>query len=744
MRIILFLTSFLLMYGFARGQKDSLAGEVRDAQTNAPLEGVSIILPKLQRGTATDSNGQFRLKNLPRNPLLLRISSLGYESYHRRLSPGEDWQELEIQVQPSSDPLPEVIVMGGLFRTREETPYSTVQVSRKKLALGGEISLMQSISEEPGLDMVSLGPAIAKPVIRGLSFSRVLTVYQGMRLENQQWGADHGLWASSTGVAGAEVIKGPASIIYGSGALGGVIQLKDATPPPPGEVEGRYRSSYHSNSLGTLQEISLRGQTEERLSYAIHQSQQHHADYRAGNGQTVGNSRFHNRNFRAQVGWQPSLGTMSLTYHQIDQDLGIVAEDERQNSRATFRSDRSMILPFQRIQDRMLSFQSRFSLADTSSLQINLGYHGNSRRELEEAFDQTDLGLALQTFSYDAKYQFYPGSGWEVTAGTQGFFQTNRNLAGAEELLIPNAQFWDGGLYGLASYDAERWSFLGGLRVDRRELEAQAPSPQYRFPVSGAPREDQRSFQGWTASAGISYLLHPELRLKANAAKGFRAPDLAELYSNGAHPGTQRYELGNPAFDREENLQADLQLEGQHQKWNWRVEGFYNAIQRYTFFAPTEQRQGDLQVWQFQQGDAFIAGGEASLSWRPAADWEIHHHSSYQQGQLSSTGSPLPLIPPLQGLSRLSYRWGRAEISLKHRYVARQGHTAPDERPTAGYQLVDALVSYYLRSSWGEGRIALSAHNLANVTYLRHMSLLREFNIWPPGRNLRLKIMWKI
>lgn len=730
---------FIVLYLFSQQTAAQISGVVKDASTGEALQGVSVFLPERSMGTSTDEYGNFRFEEVKSNKVLLRFSMVGFNTKTVTFN-REEGGRLEVKMTPGIYQIDGVVVMGGLFTESKKTPYQTSKVSSDQIENRGNVSLMDAVSEEPGVDMISLGPGITKPILRGLSFSRVMTVYNGLRFENQQWGADHGIWASNTGVAGVEIIKGPASILYGSGALGGVVNILEEAPEARGESRSYFKSDYHTNSYGLKNEIGTRGTSDNGLFYSFAGAYQSHADFKDGDYRTIGNTRFNNRIFKGDVGIQKSFGTMKLSFHEIDQNIGIIEDSELEETLATHSTDRAMQLPFMEVNDRFLSLQSTFFTGENSSIIANANYHRHQRKEIEDDFNDVDLGLLLETFNYDVKYKFNLLKNVRLTTGVQGFYQENTNLNEAEEILVPDAEIFDAGAYLLAAFDLNKLNILAGGRYDYRTVNATTPDVN-EFPMPGpeGTLTAESEFTGWTASLGATYELGKHFLIKANGAKGFRAPDLAELYSNGRHPGTQRFERGNPDFNREENYEADVSLEFNTKNLRIAAAGYANYIDNYIYFRPAGEEIGDLTLWTFEQNDAFLRGFEGSVEWTPLTNLTLYHNLSYTRAEDRETGSPLPLIPPYKAFSRVKYIYSQYEFAVTHRYAGAQNRIAPDEQITPDYNLFDASVRYLFDYGFTKGSFGVSVQNLFNETYFDHSALTREFGIFNPGRNIRLR-----
>ncbi len=734
----------------AQNDINSVSGKVTDVDSGEPLPGVSVFVPELNRGTVTDLDGFYRLSNLPSRNITLQFSSIGFGTVVSKINPSTS-ATLDMRLEESTTTVDEVVVSAAYVMSKESSPISIEKISRNDILKAPAPSLMSAIARTPGVNEISMGPGISKPVVRGLSFSRVLSVYQGARFENQQWGADHGLGLTETGISGIELIKGPASIIYGSGAMAGVVNLIEDRNAPVGQVIGDVNLRGYSNSLGGRLDAGVRGTSEGGFNWSLRAATESHADYLDGNGNTVGNTRFNTQNIKAGVGLERKWGDTKIRYTYLQQNLGFI-EDEEVDELITTRNDRSMQLPFQDVQDHFLNSETNIFLGE-DKLKITLGYHWNFRQEIEDEIDEVDLGLNQRNFMYDIKYFKELKPNLEAIFGVQGFYLQNQNQEEAEEILIPDATKDDRSIYGLLNYSRNSWVFQGGIRYDYRNVVADASSEkfvEYGFVLPGAPesRKLSSSFDGMTASGGATFRPSDRWRFRLNLASGFRAPDLAELYANGPHPGTVRFEVGNADFIREQNFQTDLGVRYRTPDFSLAGEIFYNHVNNYIFFAPTDETVGDLTVWRFEQDNARLYGGEAFLEIHPSNHKWISGSTSYSQviGKRRSDNSYLPYIPAFRWNHEVNFNFRNVGsltnpyLSVLGSYIFDQNRPANLEEATPGYYLLGLNVGGTLRVGGQLIDTYVSGTNLMNVAYLDHMSLYRPFGIHQMGRNVALNL----
>lgn len=744
MRILLFLAS--LLAPFAISAQNSLSGQVLDNSTNTPLEQASVYFPQLENGAVTDVNGKFELRNLPGGTYKLVVSMIGFGTYTVNIDTKAQAGPLEVRLNPSAIEMEEVIVSTPFHKLQRENVMKVEQAPVKELRRNGAITLADGIRQLPGVETLSTGVGIGKPVIRGLSSNRVLVYTQGIRLENQQFGDEHGLGIGDAGIESVEVIKGPASLLYGSDALGGVLYLNPERYADPGSAKANVRSQYFTGTLGMLTQAGV-GVSGDSWKFLARLARASHADYKDGSGTRVTNTRFGEWDFKSGVTYSAGSFRSDLRYNYNYSKPGI-AEEIGEQSRS-----RTPLMPFQEITSHIVSNTSEWFLPQ-SSFKLILGYVGNQRLEFEEHGDEglptpgddlaepPALDMRLNTLNYNLQYQFSAKDNKFLTIfGLQGMWQKNANFG--EEVLIPDAQVADVGLMATSHLHFEASDLQLGLRYDHRRLEGE------EYGTAGSAEYIQaldRGFNSFNAALGYRIDMGSKLIGRVNLASGFRAPNLSELLSNGTHSGANRYEIGNPDLSNERNVQADLSLEYKGEHLELALNGFRNRVADYIYLAPTGEVSGDDPVYQYRQGDALLYGGEAGLHWHPhPLDWlHLQSNLALVLGSLDA-GQNLPLIPPLSWKNTLRMEFDRVAGTWQNVYgflglesYFRQSRVSEFETETAGFNLVNIGLGGETRVFGKALEVQLSANNLFDKAYISHLSRLKPDGIYNIGRNLSL------
>lgn len=715
--------------------QSTLSGTVTN-QDGTPILA-TVYLPALENGAATDLDGNYSITQIPNGTYNVIYSSLGYATQSVRLAFQDDQSIIhKVILLESAVEMEEVILSTPFHKLQSDNVMKVERITTESLTTGGAINLSQGISNIAGVSTISTGTGIGKPVIRGLSSNRVLTYAQGVRLENQQFGDEHGLGISAAGVESVEVIKGPASLLYGSDALGGVLYINPELFADSGEFTADAATSYFSNTRGTMSTLGLKS-SGEKFKFLLRAAYSSHADYQTGETMRVTNSRYNDYDIKSGLRFQNSIWKTTLRYNYNRSNIGIPEEIGEQTT------SRDLLLPFQEIDNHILSWANTIFLRN-SSLDMKLGYTFNDRREFEDSPNEAALRLKLNTFSYDLKYNLPDLGKFETIVGVQGMFQKNKNFG--EEILIPNAEKVDFGIFATSHYHLEKVDLQGGLRLDTRSITTEVARDPMEF--NFIPSLD-RNFTSFNAALGAKVDITNNLLARLNLASGFRAPNLAELTSNGVHEGTNRYEIGNAELDSEQNIQTDLSLEFRNEHFEIFANGFYNTVNNYIFLTPTGEVLEDNFVFNYVQNDAALYGGEFGFHIHPhPLDW-LHLESSFETvvGELKN-GGDLSLIPANNLRSTLHFdlkegqllKENSAFLTLQNTFD--QNRVSDFETTSQGYNLLSVGVKTLLDWDKISCQIVFNVNNLTNETYVPHLSRLKVDDIAGIGRNysVRLKI----
>lgn len=739
----IFFILFFVYTAFLVAQ-NQISGTITDENHNPIFANVYI--PKLEIGTVADIEGNFSLYNIPNGQFEIIISYLGYSSHSERIRfPRETNTDLHIALKPSAIEMEAVIISVPFHHLQGDNVMKVEQIKVSDLQQEGALNLADGISNVAGVNTINTGIGIGKPVIRGMSSNRVLTYSQDVRLENQQFGDEHGLGVNESGIESIEVIKGPASLLYGSDALGGVLYLNPERFADENSYSADANATFYSNTKGSNLNLGVKN-TIDNFGIIARGGYSSHADYKMGNRQRVTNTRYLEKDFKAAARYKTDHFSSTLRYNYNDSDLGIADSIGEQTT------TRNLELPYQEVISHTLSWSNtvRFS---KSKLTTKIGYLMNDRKEFEDDHDHEhshdhldeklpSLRLKLNTLNYDVKYHLPSNEKLETIIGIQGMHQKNKN--DGEEILIPDAITNDIGVFATGHYHLDKVDFQAGLRLDNRKLNIKNTWNEHEQELIPA---FSKNFTSLNAALGVKWNLFENLVSRINLASGFRAPNLAELTSDGIHHGTFRYEIGSTELTYEQNLQIDLALELRLENIEIFINGFYNTIKDYIYLDPTNEFINQTPVYRYQQNNADLYGGEFGFHYHPKRMQWFHFDNTYETviGKQKG-GSYLPFIPAhtLNNRIKFDFKDGKTFINntafLQLRTTFAQNKFSAFESKTPGYSLLNFGASTAWKWSNSKINLGVSVTNLLNKEYTSHLSRLKVHEIADIGRNVILNM----
>ena len=764
--------------------KVRLSGRITDARTGEPLPGASVFFADEKIGTAADANGKYSISNIPDGHHVIEISHSGYATMVEHIELITD-TEKDFALSPVITENQAVIVTGVTGATSiRKAPIPVTTIRRSALLQSPSNNIVDALTRIPGVSQLSTGPGISKPVIRGLGYNRVVTINDGVRQEGQQWGDEHGIEIDELSIARAEVLKGPASLMYGSDAMAGVVNFITNVPVAEGTFKGNILTNYQSNNRLFGINANIAG-NKNGFNWNAYGTLKNAGDYRNKYDGRVLNSRFNERNFGGYVGVNKSWGFSHLVFSRFDQKVGLV-EGDRDDATGNFLlyagtpleriatqadlDDREVFIPYQRIQHNKIVTDNSFSIKK-SRLKINLGYQQNLRKEFGDPENpgEEELFFDLKTINYNLQWQLPEIKEWHTTIGVNGMRQSNENKAA--EVLIPEYDFFDIGTFIYTQRFFSKATLSGGIRFDNRSVNSEQfiDGPDLKFEAF------KRSFSNFSGSIGISYEPNDYLTFKGNIARGFRAPTLAELASNGAHEGTNRYEYGDKTLRSETSLQIDGGIDFDYEHFNISLAGFYNHISDFVFYRKLNSVFGgdslvtvdneDIPAFLFDQHNATLTGLEASIDIHPhPLDW-LHFENSFSfvRGKFSEAidgSSNLPLIPAPRWTSELRANFSKAGKSLGNLYLNLEAdHTFTQDKPFTGFSTETGTAAYTIWNAGAgsdikvNGKTLFSVHlaitNIGDRAYQQHLSRLKYADVnqvtgrqgvFNTGRNFSIKL----
>lgn len=787
---------------FAQKNNNSLSGTITDKTTRQKISNATVTIPDLHNTVLSDSNGTYRFTSLPAASYEVQVSVVGYKTKTQLVSiKGATTANFELDA--TSTELGEVVVTGTPKATQiKKSPLPITIINKEYLNTHLSTNVIDGIASVPGVAAVTTGPNISKPYIRGLGYNRILTLFDGVRQEGQQWGDEHGIEIDKYLVERIEIVKGPASLMYGSDALAGVVNLIPNQPARLNTISGDATTEYQTNNGMYGGSVFLTG-NKNGFEWGGRLSTRAATNFRNAVDGRVYNTGFKEMATNVFVGLHRKWGFshLDLSLYDNKQEIPDGSRDSLTRRFTKQITEADTVRPIvtdqelnayaitplhQRIQHGRVFLKNTFFFG-SSRLNVNLGYQRSVRREYshpEVPYQETPgLYLQLNTFNYDAKYYFAEHNKWAIVAGANGMYQTNKATSGTE-FVIPSYKQFDFGGFATIKKDFGKLTVSGGVRYDVRSFSNDElytkPNPTSGFdePVTGADTVGaskpfsaySKTFNGFSGSIGFTYAISNAFSVKANIARGYRAPNISEISANGVHPGTGFFQIGNDNFKPEFSLQSDLGFFYSSKTVNAGASFFINQIDNYIYNSKLLNANGtdlltnsggqDYPTYKYQQGRVLLYGAEANLDFHIVKQLHFENtlsvtygnNQSYTGAEKNSTNQYVPFMPPLRYLGELRYDVAAKSKLLTNSFIKLQlSCTGAQNRvftfnntetATAGYTLVNlgAGTGFKNKKDKTLVNVYLLANNLFDVAYQDHLSRLKYFEQYTASPNGRLGI----
>lgn len=757
----------------------SISGIVTDEKSE-PLPGAVVRIEVLGKGVVTGSDGEYILEGISPGAYFVEASFLGYNTWIQKIDVPEQLP-LHIMLHPDDKALGEVLVEGSYRSVLDRSDSRNIMVVDQKFIadhLSG--SLMQTLQRLPGVSSMDIGSGQSKPVIRGLGFNRLMVFENGVAHQGQQWGADHGLEIDQYGVGRIEVIKGPASLMYGAGAIGGVLDLKNFAAPT------QYSSGIEVDVTGRSNNQSFGGSAlyftrKDKLFFSGRLSVTDYGDYRVPADSIEYYSYFFNlkdgamsntagwdRSGNAILGWADDDFSTQLTISGNHSKSGFFANahglEIRTSSIDYDRSSRSIDLPYQAVR-HWKAISNTTIRTGGHRINIDIGWQHNLRREFSEAVEHGHMPLPpdslerefrKDTRTLNTRWALPKTGRHRLSLGYSLEYQDN--LIDGWGFIIPSFRNLATGIYVHDKITfSSRWTVNAGMRYDWAEVHVLPYTDWFATPsgdddvfIQRAP-DARRSFSNISWALGANYFTKPAF-VKINFGNGFRMPTPKELAANGLNYHMYRYEEGNISLSPEVSWQLDAVAGWNNHRAELEFSPYATWFPNYIYLSPEAGYHQGLQRFGYRENEIFRTGGEVVFHFRWNEHFEGSVDSEYVYArQLSGNkkGFTLPFSPPWTTNFALKYSHGkvylfnRAFVKLEYRMVAAQNEIVPPEKKTPGYSITSLHGGVGTR--WGKGEInwRFQIQNIFNVRYLDHTSFYRLIEAPGPGRNFVMSMNFK-
>ena len=558
--VAMFLAAQLVMAQY------KLSGKITDFDTQEPVKNASVYLVDLKKSTVSDQNGNYAFQNLKSGKYFVEITGDNYTSLLVSIEVSQDAVS-DFTLQKSAKEIDEVVVT-AVTRASElkKIPVVIKSVDKNIINQNASTNLIDGLKNIPGVNQITSGAAISKPVIRGLGYNMVITLVDGIKQEGQQWGGEHGIEIDEFSVGKVEIVKGPGSLMYGSDGIAGVLNFISPKVAANGKIENQLITNYQTNNNLIATSFSNKGNKngfvwEGRLTNKLAGNYENKYDGK------VLNSGFKELDGNLMLGINKNWGHSYFNVSSYNTTLNIVEGERDADGKFTFVNSNGddvtatdedykgykVGFPHQEINHLRLTSNNYFLLKN-GTINADFAFQNNKRKEFADSTnpDEKELFFDLNTFNYNVRYNVKEINNWETSFGIGGMQQSNTNKGA--EALIPDYQFFDAGAFVFTQKTFNKnLTLAGGLRFDNRNVDAQEMLEDTDVKFT----KFNKNYSGISGSLGLSYQLDKQSTIKLNLSRGFRAPNIAELSSNGIHEGTFRYEIGDINLKSEISHQID-------------------------------------------------------------------------------------------------------------------------------------------------------------------------------------------
>ena len=712
--------------GLAQAQRraqepGAVVGRVVEAGTGESVGWTQILLEGAGRSTASDGTGAFRIIDVPAGAYTLKTARVGYEPLARTVAvPPGDTLRLTLRLSASPIEAGEIVVEGEREVGLTE-PAVQLEGRRLRQDLGATIA--ETLDEEPGIAMRSMGPAPARPVLRGLGGERLLVLEDGGRTGDlSATSSDHAVVIEPMTAERIEVVRGPEALIYGPSVLGGAVNVVRGYIPSSRPAQARFELSTQGEtvsqgySTGLIAAVPV-GLFAVRADGSLRQAQ----DVQTPAGE-LDNT--------ALGTYSGSLGASLVRRHGY---VGMAGSLYRSGygipggfvgahpSGVDIELDRRHV----EVKGEAYPHSRRFP---------RLEARGTYSRYHHEEFEASGaLGIEFGVLSYHASLIGYTGPLGPLRKGAVGLWGAYRDYAsGGFSFTPPTVERTVAGFaYQEAAFDA--LTLRASLRFDYRTVD---PAEEEESRLVGLVR--RRTFGGLSAAASGTWRVRERLSAGLMLMRSLRLPGIEELYSEGPHLAAYSFEVGNPELGLERGWGTEAFGRYRTSAASFSLALYHNYILDYIYPRNTGRpSRVQLPIYQYTGETVRMLGGEASASWQLGGQVEAEGALSYVRGTLVEVGEPLPQMPPLHGRLGLSYRLGPLTLSARVRGATEQDRLGAFEEPTAGYAVLDAFAQLYFPTGRLLHTLDLGVENATDTEYRDHLSRVKV--IMPePGRNIKL------
>lgn len=713
----------------------SVVGFISDAETGEGIGWATILLVEINKGVSAHSDGEYHLFNIPEGKYTLKVFRIGYHDYKTTIEI-KDSEKIQKDIVLSRTVLftEEVLVESQKYKNRSELQEPDIKVTGKKLRENIGLTIAETIASEPGISQRTMGPAPARPVLRGLGGDRLLMLEDGERTGDlSATSSDHAVVIDPMSADRIEVIRGPEALIYGSNTLAGVINVQRNYIPSmlPHRVSGT--ASLHSESVNN----ALAGGFKinfpiNKIAVNIDGSMKNANDLNTPVGKLI-NTNLFNHNESIGISYFADRFNFGSAFSNYSSEYGIPPQPD---SLGGHPNGIDIELERQHIETRGEYFPINRWIR---FIELKHSYKRYQHAEYEA---NGQVGMEFGVLTNDLSISLHLAERGVFMNGVIGAWFQHRDYATAGLSFTPNTKEKSVAIFHYNEHSFGKFAFNLSVRYDWKYVDPSEEKIIVRADYSNHIR--YRNFNDFSTSVSGEYAIRKTCKLGLQFMRSYRAPGIEELFSEGPHLAAYSYEVGNSELGEEKGFGSELFFDVHRKNLNFRIAIFQNQIKNYIFPANTGRnslRIASLYLYQYGGEDVVMQGVESSLSWHFTPNFILNYSLGYTDGRIQQNKVYLPQIPPFEGKFGVVYEKNELTLGVKIRAAAKQDKLGEFEKMTNGYIIADLNAEYYLKLNKFLHTITFTIQNIGNTEYRHHLNRIKD--IFPePGRNF--KLLYKI
>ena len=754
----IFLIQFLLLAGYvalAQNCSLQLKGTVNDSTSNTGMAGAAVTIKELHRHTVADANGQYNFKNICSGLYTVSVSHVDYDTLTAFVEL-DSTTEKDFSLTHHIVSLKQVIVNGAGEKKDQLTTLSNTEIKGQQLFETRGATLGESLKSVTGLNSLQTGPSLSKPIIHGLHSNRVLILNNGIRQEGQQWGSEHAPEIDPFIASRITVIKGAASVRYGSDALVGVILLEPKELAPAKKLEGEVNAVAATNGRMGVFSGLLEGKLDkglQGLNWRVQGTLK-----RTGNFKTpryyLENTGLYEGDYSLTANYKKQNYGAELYYSEFYNKVGIFSGSHVGNvsdldsafarkvpitpSYFSYKIART----YQNVKHHLFKADAYYDFNNHGKLEAVYSVQRNKRDEYDidvpystdpAVVNAPQISFQITTTGLDLIYLEPEKNNFSGSVGING--TTQSNVFRGIRYLVPNFRNYTGGVFAIEKYNKDKLTLEGGIRYDYRWLRV------YRLNNNSLETYHTTSnYNNLTGTIGATYKFNDKFSINANVGKAWRAPSVSELYIDGIHLSAASYEKGDSLLKSERSYDFTLSLNYESDKLSAELVGYDNIINNYIYAKPSLQPitliSGTYPYFVYTQANANLKGFDLDLTYRPFKQLSVESKTSIVRGWNKTADDYLIFMPPDRFDNTIQYNIGtwkkfsNAYISLQNVTEAKQTRVPPNSDyvpPPPGYSIFNANAGVATKLGKCPLSIDFGVNNLTNVTYRDYLNRFRYY-----------------